>query len=535
MGRKKNYKVELLEVKSGFESIEDEMIVELPRNPKNSRRIDHTQYLGSGFDAWAIQSINVIRAIFNGGSVSVVTLIGYSSGLRCFFSFLKGGAIESPPKTPNNLTRRHLERYVSWLKLKYPSRSTGKNYYTSFKSLLSFLIEYGFIELSSEDLFPQNPFPHKGQHIKRSNALSMGEMQRLLKSLKADLVSIHKGTFCGNDAEAMTVMFLIIAARSGINTTPLLEMRRDALLPHPFIPNLRLINTVKRRASGAQIKTIRQGGLSDKYNSISLDGVAVLNKALEMSKGLVEFASDEIGSYVWLYRSGMQGHSSEIVTLTGTALYVTIKSICERHNLNDDKGNRLVVTVSRLRETMESRLWTLSGGDLLEVASVMGHSPKVADNHYLGINNEIKQDGAIFIGEAFPDKLRGVNVTPTPLGGCRDTLHGSLAPKDGVAHCSEFIHCLSCPSYAVVGTEADLYRLFSYQKFLYAEVEYFLSDEWAAWRKRQFDYIHLINDFTGRKFDPDLVEQAKIKADKSPHLFWAGKIDLMKKKRGGGL
>lgn len=73
-------------------------------------------------------------------------------------------------------------------------------------------------------------------------------MQGLITALKSDLVAIHKGLFSGNDAEAMTVLLLITAARSGINTTPLLEMSRDALQPHPFIPNLRLLNTVKDAA-----------------------------------------------------------------------------------------------------------------------------------------------------------------------------------------------------------------------------------------------------------------------------------------------
>lgn len=84
-------------------------------------------------------------------------------------------------------------------------------------------------------------------------------------------------------------------------------MKRDALQPHPFIPNLRLINTVKRRGKGAQSKTIRQADIWDKYNAMPLDGVAVLNKALEMSRPLMELASDEISSYIWLYRSGQQG------------------------------------------------------------------------------------------------------------------------------------------------------------------------------------------------------------------------------------
>jgi len=536
LARQKNYKAALESVTKGFETVEDSIKIDLPRNPRNHRQIDHTQYLGLGFDAWAIQSMYVIRALLQGGNFSVATLIGYSvNGLRFFLSFLGGGSVESPPATPNGLTKRHLERYVSWLQLKYPNGSTAKNYYTSFKSLLIVLADYGFVETDTDDLLPANPFPNNAQNTKDSDPLTMGEMQRLLGALKSELIAIHKGTFLGNGAEAMAVMLLITAARSGINTTPLLEMTRDALTTHPFVPNLRLITTIKRRGKGAQSKTIRQTKLQDEYSAIPLDGVAVLNKALEISEPLVQMASEEICSYVWLYRSGQRGAANNIVTLTPGALYVSTKSICERHVLQDDLGNRLHVTLSRLRKTMASRLWKLSGGDIIEVSSVMGHTPGVADNHYLKINDEIKVEGATFVGEAFPDKLRGINVTPTPPGSCKDTLYGSRAPKDGVNHCAEFIHCLGCPSYAIVGTVEDLYRLFSYQKFLYAEIEYFLTDEWEAWRKRQLDYINLINQFTSREFDAALVSRAKAKAELSPHLFWAKKIEFMERRRGGAI
>ncbi|NAP19626.1 hypothetical protein B1F77_15595 [Pseudomonas syringae] len=534
MARQKNYRAVLPSVTKGFEGVDDSIKIDLPRNPRKYRQIDHSPYLGLGFDAWAIQSIYVIRTLLQGGNFSVSTLIGYSTnGLKCFMDFLTGGSIESPPATPNCLIKRHLERYVSWLKLKYPNGTTAKNYYTSLKSLVIVLADYGFVEADIDNLMPPNPFPNNAQNTKDADPLTMGEMQRLLTALRSDLVAIHKGKFLGNGAEAMTVMLLITAARSGINTTPLLEMTRDALQPHPFVPNLRLINTVKRRGKGAQSKTIRQTNLLDEYSAIPLDGVAVLNKALEISKPLVALASDDISSYVWLYRSGQRGGENNIVSLSNTALYVSGKSICERHALQDDRGNRLNVTLSRLRKTMESRLWKLSGGDILEVSSVMGHTPSVADNHYLRINDEIKAEGARFVGEAFPDKLRGIHVIPTPPGGCKDSLYGSLAPKDGVNHCSEFVHCLGCPSYAIVGTLEDLYRLFSYQQFLYEEVEYFLTDEWEAWRGRQFDYIRMIDEFTLKKFDPNLIAEARNKAELSPHLFWAKKIEFMKKKRDG--
>ncbi|MFP8282065.1 hypothetical protein ACLHYC_01455 [Pseudomonas aeruginosa] len=536
MARKKNYKAELQSVTKGFEAVEDDLVIFLPRNPRAVTKIDHTQYLGMGFDAWAIQSLYVIRSLLSSGNFSIATLVGYSSnGLRYFLRFLSGGVLDFPPVVPNSLERRHLERFVSWLKLKYPNGTTAKNHYTSMKSLIISLIEYGFIEANADDLLPAIPFPNNAKVVNDARPLSLSEMQRLISALKSDLVAIHKGVFPGNGGDAMTVLLLITAARSGINTTPLLEMTRDALQPHPFIPNLRILTTVKRRGKGAQSKTIRQTELHDEYSAIPLDGVAVINKALAISGPLVELAPEELKSYIWLYRSGQRGGAEKIVTLTPSGMRASTKSICSRHSLIDDQGEPLVVNLSRLRKTMESRLWKLSGGDLLEVSAVMGHSPDVADNHYLKINDEIKTEGAIFVGEAFPDQLRGLNVTPTPPGGCKDSLYGSLAPKDGVTHCSEFIHCLTCPSYAIVGTLEDLYRLFSYQQFLHAEIGYFLTDEWEAWRQRQSSIIALIDDFTARKFSQALIGEARAKAEVSPHPFWSSKIKLMKKIRGDAL
>lgn len=269
MARQKSYKAVMRSVTKGFEAVEDDIKIDLPRNPRNHRQLDHTKYLGLGFDAWAIQSLHVIKALLQGGNFSVTTLIGYSTnGLRFFINFLSGGSVKSPPATPNSLTKSHLDRYISWLRLKYPNGSTAKNYYTSFKSLVVVLAEYGFIEVNLDDLLPLNPFPNNSQSTKDADPLTLGEMQRLIGALKSDLIAIHKGTFLGNGAEAMAVLLLITAARSGINTTPLLEMKRDALQPHPFIPNLRLITTVKRRGKGAQSKTIRQTNLLDEYSAI---------------------------------------------------------------------------------------------------------------------------------------------------------------------------------------------------------------------------------------------------------------------------
>lgn len=82
------------------------------------------------------------------------------------------------------------------------------------------------------------------------------------------------------------------------------------------------------------------------------------------------------------------------------------RAIVQRHGLVADDDSPLRVTPGRLRKTMENRLWQLSDGDLLAVSVVMGHSPQVADNHYLRLDEHTKAEGAKFIGEALPAKLR---------------------------------------------------------------------------------------------------------------------------------
>lgn len=113
MAQQKHYKTALQPGTRKLEPAVENLKIDLPRNPRNHRQIDHSQYLGLGFDAWAIQSIHVIRALLQGGNFAVATLIGYSvTGLRNFMNFLSGNLIESPPATPSALTKRHMERYI---------------------------------------------------------------------------------------------------------------------------------------------------------------------------------------------------------------------------------------------------------------------------------------------------------------------------------------------------------------------------------------------------------------------------------------
>lgn len=540
MARAKDYKAKTsaIPIDLAADSEATGAIVSLPPNPRNHNIIDLRPWLGHGFDDWVWAAATVLKARLHSGHYSVASIVSFASnGIKVFLPYLirnQGGIV---PSRPSDTTAADVARYIAWLRLKYPNGSTAKNYYSAFKSVLVGLMDYGFIDQSHDVLLPANPFPMNGALTRGETPLSQFEMERLAAALRLDLIAIHHGRFSGSNSEAIVVLMLIVGMRSGINTTPLLEMKRDCLGPHPFMPNLMLLRTFKRRGKGAQLTSLRQTHVHDLAASIPMDGVAVLKKVLEMTQNLVADAPDGSKDRVWLYRSSQRGErKGQTLCLNAGRVHENTKAIVRRHGLLADDGSVLRVTLGRLRKAMENRLWRLSDGDLLAVSAVMGHSPQVADNHYLRLDERTKAEGAKFIGEALPAKLRGHELVPTPVGSCKDSLQGALAPKDGSTHCAEFTHCLGCPSYAIVGTVKDLHRLFSFQRFLMSEVGYYSSDEWSEWRLHHQVLIAKIDQIAFDNFYPKMVEQAKALAEKEPHPFWAIRIrqsQLSRKARYG--
>jgi hypothetical protein len=525
MARVKDYtaKVSGIAADLASDSGANDALVALPPNPRNQNLIDLRPWLGRGFDDWVLAATTVLKARLHSGHYSVATIVSFASnGIKVFLPYLTENQVGITPQRPSDMGPADVSRYIAWLRLKYPNGSTAKNYYSAFKSVVIGFMDYGFIDQRNETLLPANPFPMNRAVTQGETPLSQSEMQRLAEALKADLIAIHHERFVSLESEAIVVLLLIIAMRSGINTTPLLEMKRDCLGPHPFMPNLMLVRTFKRRGKGAQSTSLRQTHTHDLATSIPMDGVAVLNKALEMTHVLVPSAPESIKDRLWLYRSSQRGHSKgQTLCINMGRLHENSKAIVQRHGLLADDGLPLRVTLGRLRKTMENRLWKLSDGDLLAVSAVMGHSPQVADNHYLRLDERSKAEGAKFIGEALPAKLRGQDLVPTPTGSCKDSLQGALAPKDGSTHCAEFTHCLGCPSYAIVGTVKDLHRLFSFQRFLMSEMDYYVKGELHEWHDHHQDLIAHIDRIAVDNFSPEMVEQAKEMAEKDPHPFWA--------------
>lgn len=511
-------------------------------DPTETRRFDFNKWLGNGIDPWVWACLNLLRALSHSGTVAPRTMVNYAGvAIPNWFSFL---VQSKATKHPSGLLPQHIESYIVWLLNKHPVSTSARTIYSGTKAILSGLHERGEIPGTGDDLFPVRPFRLEVRAKKPTRALSYAEMTQLAAAIRKDLIAIHKDCFDGPDSEALAVSFLLIALRTGVNPTPLLEVGRDCLSPNPLMPNMMVMTTFKRRGKGTQRHPLKIGMNSDDTTVIPMDGVAVLKGVMARTAHLVSQAPENIADRLWLYRSESQRCLGRINALTGPSLHQCIERFAQRHSLMGDDGKPFVPAIKRLRKTVEARLWKLSDGDLVSVAAAMNHSPQVADQHYLHLTDEMKSEAAQFVGMAFPEILRGNtsvnfphdsavqdNVINTPVGRCANLSHNVAT---GTSPCDRFTECVTCPRFVVVGSVKDLHRLFSFQQFMTAEVQYMEGPELTDWRSYRRKIIDLIDQFTAAKFPRSIVAEAKSLACSTPHPFWANRVSAVTAHKNAG-
>jgi hypothetical protein len=488
-------------------------------------RINLSKWLGRGIDSWVWASVNQLRALHAAGAMAKSTLmtIGAQS-VPCFFNFLIDTGAQYGPES---IERRNINQYIEWIKGHSNwSPKTQKQKYILIKSLLLGMSSRGLVPLNTES-FPISLATDGWKTSNSEKAFSGIERSLLAEAIRKDVISIHHNDFSGNDCDTLTIYILAIALRTGMNTTPLLELTRTALGPHPFMPNMRILSSFKRRGYSTNLKSIRKTENLDNPTSVPMDGVALYEKALALTSPLVDMAPEQYKNYLWLFRKPTKiGSIPYLVSPMKMAdLEKGINRFIKRHKLTSESGTPLRLNISRLRKTMENRLWQISNGDLFSVALIMGHQQKIADTHYLQVTSDLQQNATI-VGEALPVMYKygvetqgkiPIKLEKTPVGNCTDSLYGELAPGNGVNYCGDFMSCFKCRSYALVGSLEDLHRLFSFYWFLKDEAERITSKEWKQQHKLT---LFQIDSFTEKNFPKNLIQEAKQLAKIQPHKFW---------------
>lgn len=500
------------------------LIISIPENPSRTRTIDLTPWLNHSIDAWVHACAGQLRAFLQGKSVAPSTVVSYwKGGMGALFEYL---VATHGPAEPAQLEPQDIRRFLGWLSEKGLSYVSQKAFYQKTKAVLTALVHHRIIP-AQDVLFPVNPFPGSNGRFKGQTPLSSTERARLAKALRDDLIAIHKGQFDRPDSHALVVHLLAVAIRCGANPTPLLEARRDCLQDHPFMPTMRLLILFKRRGNATKIVQLRYKKDVDDSVSVAMDGVGLIKKALAYSEPLLAEAKPEHRNRLWLCRRSERSPRSagKVMPLTDAMVVHGITALITRHDLRGDDGAPLQLNLSRLRKTVEMRLFDLSGGDLIATAALMGHEPSVADTHYLACTQQMREN-ATFVGEALPDIYRNgggerdaIPVLPdkTPAGRCKNPYQGDKAPKNGTP-CDNFFSCFACTSYAITGSPDDLHRLFSFYWFLEREMHHAKTEDWRT----EFRHTMLLIDrFTADKFDAEVVAAARARARIEPVRFWA--------------
>ncbi|MGE7960999.1 hypothetical protein ACQKPC_01330 [Pseudomonas sp. NPDC089918] len=512
-------------------------MVSFRRNYSSQRNFDFARWYGAGIDAITYACQRQIERFLAGqdGAPSVATVIGYCNALRNFFDYclLQAMAFERA-LTLDDLNRNLVDGYLGHLSGQDLTTAGQKNYYTATKSVLVALGQRGFFTLvisGDEATFPRNPFPNSNRKHKGETALSKRERHKFTVALRHAIKPIWvDGTPI--TGELLAYALLVIALHTGRNLTPLLEMSRNCLRPHPKDDTVFLVLWKRRgyNTSKVALRAESKGErLLEAMPSVRINIERLIRRVMVLTEPLDSEAPDDLKGRVWLFRSRASNAAGQVTPLQAIILDRAICRFVELYDLKDCDGKPLRINISRLRKTFANRIFELTDGDLATTASALGNTPRVADQNYLAPSEDARRNWR-FMGELLVQELLtasiGATYKDTPLGRCSDPLNGQFAPKHDGTTCINFMNCLRCKHYAV--TAEDLYKLFSFYFRVLTECSRMDKRRWAreyAHIPRLIDHYIVAEGLRRGTFNAAAVDAARERSRTQPHPFWS--VDLI--------
>ncbi|MDR7298263.1 hypothetical protein J2X16_003626 [Pelomonas aquatica] len=554
-----------------------------------AKNIILSRALDQGVDDWVFATVDALRSSMNAG-LTPATCMCRRDAMIHFFDYLIAdtGARETlrpRPKSPSELLPIHVTEYKAWQQQRGQVRNwselTVRAVITNVKAVVMDMFALGYISGDSDriaKLFRQTGARRavgKGLQTSYSDA----EQERLSSAIKTDLTSIHHGRLQVSMRELQGLRALLVAHRMGHNTTPLLELTRDAV-QSGLLPGTVLIRTTKYRnhkiisqpgRSGANPLNVNGSSAQDsteadeEFLSFSLAEGAVIQQAIESTDHLLAKTPEALRNRVWLFESS--GYSrggikkADVSCLSQASMVDIVRRLVRRHELRGDNGEKLTVNCSRFRKSRFDRAYRISGGDLAITANLLGNTPAVAAQNYPTMNHASQALAAEFMNEDYVRTMReraakagtsggagkplstAIDVkidisagteqarAQTPVLGCSDPQNGEHAPGAGQV-CDRFLMCLFCSNFAVVGDVDELWRLFSFQEFARTELatlEEILGElasgegriaNLLALRERYRIAIPAIDSFVDQQFPAKQVRSARNKTQAALHPFW---------------
>ncbi|AYF88137.1 hypothetical protein D6Z43_13620 [Pseudomonas sp. DY-1] len=512
--------------------------VEFGRNTSSARRFDFARWYGAGVDPITYACQRQIERFLAGqeGILAAGTVVSYcNSGLRYFLEYcvLRATAFGRDLALAD-VNRDLIDGYLGHLAGRGVETTTQKSFYSQTKPVLLALGRRGLIPLvASGDAatFPCNPFPNSNRKARGETALSNRERQAFTVALRQEIKPIWADG-APVTSELLGLALLIVALHTGRNTTPLLEMGRDCLRPHPKDNTVFLVLWKRRGYNTSKVALRAESDaerLLESTPSVRTNVERLIRRVMTLTEPLDAEAPDDLKGRVWLYRSRNGKSVGQVTVLSAEMLARATNLLVAKHGLIDSDGEPLRINISRLRKTFANRIFELTDGDLATTAAALGNTLQVADQHYLAPGKDARRNWQ-FMGEVLVQELLtrtiGATYTDTPMGHCADQIYGQYAPKREGVTCMNFMNCLRCKHYAV--TAEDLYKLFSFYFRVLAERSRMDKRRWAreyAHIPRLIDHYIVAEGLRRGTFKTAAVEAARERARTQPHPFWS--VDLI--------
>ncbi len=492
-------------------SIPHNKVVLFGKNAQNIRTYDFTKHYGQGFDAITCAVQQTIEIMLSESVVEHSTISSYCHrGFKYFAQYLAIYTKAMNRKLVlSDIGFELIENYIQHLKTSYPNGASAKQIYSTIKSILVKMQSMGWLERFD---FPRNPFPHSNRKTKGQKSFSKAERKRVAHALKVDVNNILERNEPLNSYE-LTIFLLAIALRSGMNTTPLLEMTTDSIQDHPLKENRKLLVLYKRRGNATHIQSLRHSTNVENVQTVLADVAVMVQHLIDMNQPLRAESGTDL---VFCYRAIGGFNYGEITTVNNTSLRDNIEKWVKDKDLKNDNGEPLQVNISRFRKTFENRIWELSGGDPFVTAALANHTVKVSQTHYLEAPKEAEKNFN-YMGKVRTQELLSkvkVNENNTPVSKCSD-IPNRTGKNGNTIYCTDFLSCVRCRNMVV--TKEDLYRLFSFYWLIVYEREQIGAKRWSKYFAH---IIRIIDRDIAPKFDADYVATIKAEAQAKPHPAW---------------
>lgn len=405
-------------------------VVTFERNTTTIRNFDFARWYGVGIDAITYACQRQIERFLAGqeGAPSVASVVSYcTSGIKPFLDYcvLQALAFERE-STLNDLSRSLIDGYLSHLSGQGTATIAQKNYYSKTKAVLVALGQRGLFPLiTSGDTatFPRNPFPNSNRKIKGETALSKRERQEFAAALRQAIKPIWiDGSLITGDLLAYAL--LVVALHTGRNATPLLEMGRNCLRPHPKDDTVFLV-LWKRRGYNTSKVALRAETKAERVleamPSVRINVERLIRRVMVLTEALDSEAPGDLKGRVWLYRSQASNAAGRVTALIPMSMDKSISRLVAQFDLKDSDGKPLRINISRLRKTFANRIFELTNGDLATTASALGNTPRVADQNYLAPSEDARRNWR-FMGDVLVEELLTATIggdsmrtwTPSP-------------------------------------------------------------------------------------------------------------------------